>query len=451
MVKYICPRCKSVFTKKCDYERHLERKIKCIIHHEEPVILEDFKCKCGKSYSRQDTLKQHINKVHDGDETYNIGEQYNGNSNNTIAGNKNNISHDNSVNLTVNIHNYDGMAKFGEDGVKFLTLEERLKVFACGLNAIEALILMVNLDDEKYTHHNVGISDTKTGYGIIYDGKTWYFERINIIIEVLLASKQKDLVEIADSIKDILSDKDNKHIQEKINECKLIRIDPKSIKTFTLCVKKHFWEKRHLAKNAMDVMETYRTGNDLLNKKTREWTFCDNLNLESATKRFDQYITNQQQVEFYKNALKEILKLYKTTGIITQTEVDHVQCVIRNINELYNIKGIIKVVTDKLIYNYQLIDKLSKLEAESRNQLPMKRDMLLLILNIYHERGTISADEKSFVETYCKEINDPKEMEETINIVTRKIFEDYDLIYELTKHSYTIEDNKDNNDGVIEI
>ena len=452
MVKYICPRCKYVFTKKYDYEKHLEKKIKCTISDEEPVIPEDFKCKCGKSYSRQDTLKQHINKVHDGDETYNIGEQQNnGNSNNTIAGNKNNINQDNSVNLTVNIHNYDGMAKFGEDGVKFLTLEERLKIFACGLNAIEALILMVNLDDERYTHHNVGIIDAKSGYGFISDGKTWHFEKINVIIEVLLASKQKDLVEIADSIKDMLSDKDNEHIQKKINECRLIPLNRESVKTFTSCVKKHFLEKRHLAKNAMDVMGTYRTGNELLNKKTREWEFCDNFNLESGKKKLDQYLANQQQVEFYKDALKEVLQLYKTKGIVTQAEEDHVQYFVRDIKELYNIKKIIKIVTDKLIYDYQLTDRLSKLEAESKNRLPAMRDMLLLILNIYHERGTISADEKSFVETYCREITDPKDMEKTTSIVTRKIFEDYDLIDVLTKHSYTIEDKKDDDDGVIEI
>lgn len=441
MVSYTCPRCKMSFAKKSQYDKHMNRKLPCLIRDVEPEILEDFKCKCGKSYNRKDNLKQHIDKSHNGDITYNLESDQHTNIDQNITGEQNsnsnhNNSHNNNVNI--NINNYIGMAPFGEDGIDFLTLEEKMKVFFSTFNPLEALILIVNLDDERYTHHNVGYTSQKGTLGIVYDGKGWKEEHINLIVEKLLSSKQKDLIDIGNDMKNMLSKKDNQHVEKGVDKFKEIRINPKSRKSFVSFVKKNLYNKRHLAKNARKVMKTFYTGNDVVNKLLREPTFRDNIGLEEAHKIHEQAVANRIQVTTYKNTLNETVKLYKTKGIITQKEADYALLLIPNIHHIEDIKEVIKIVSNKLINNYDLIDKLSKLETESRNQLQTQKDMLLLILLIYHERGIISEDEMMFIETFCKEIREPRELQKIIDIVVKRIFENYNLIEEITKQNYFI-------------
>ena len=66
MVSYTCGRCKKIFNQKCKYDEHINRKIPCIINNGPSNTLDEIYCDvCDKHFSRQDTLKKHLNtKTH---------------------------------------------------------------------------------------------------------------------------------------------------------------------------------------------------------------------------------------------------------------------------------------------------------------------------------------------------------------------------------------------------
>src|SRR5579872_7251023 len=330
MVRYTCERCKRTFAKKSQYDQHINRKIPCPVNDVEPEILLDYKCKCGKICNRIDSLTKHINKYHEGDMTYNLGtgQQINGDHNN---GNHNN-SHNKNVNI--NINNYIGMAPFGKDGIDFLTFDEKLKVFFSNFSPLEALILIVNLDDKRYLHHNVGYPSEKAAWGNTYNGIIWNKTNINFIIETLLSSKCKDLVDIGNDLKDVLSEEDIQHVEKGVNKSRETRLNLKLRNTFASFVKQHLYNKRHLAKNAMKVMEAYCTDSNIILKPSKEPKFRGNIDYEEARQIQEQTSANRIQVTTYKNILNETIKLYKTKGIITQKEIDYVLEYIINIHHV---------------------------------------------------------------------------------------------------------------------
>src|SRR5579872_1329196 len=266
MVKYICPKCNAVFTKKYVYDKHMNRKTDCTSKKNESMEQEGFKCKCGKEYSRQDTLKKHIDKVHNGDMTY-VEEQNIEINNNINIEHKNDNSHDNSINIenkndnshdNINDHshdndnrvnitiinNYANMVPFGEDGTNFLTPEEKMTVFQSTYLPLEALIYMVHLDDKRYAHHNVGYPDKNKKEGIVCNGRSWRTEEMNKIMHELRSSKSKDLAKLWSEVRRYLSSETIQEIKKRIERCNQICYDPKEWKSFAEHIKLEFYNKR---------------------------------------------------------------------------------------------------------------------------------------------------------------------------------------------------------------
>jgi len=131
--------------------------------------------------------------------------------------------------------------------------------------------LKVNLDPNKKQHHNVGIPDCKTGYGIIFNGERWDNEKVSSIIRELLESKRKDLMEIKKELHEYLLDESKDKVEKTIENIQRIveplnEMDFKSQKDVSGYVKKHLINHYHLAAEAKKQTEP------LLHKKPAEKT-----------------------------------------------------------------------------------------------------------------------------------------------------------------------------------
>ncbi len=80
------------------------------------------------------------------------------------------------------------------------------------------IIIETNLNPYKYKYHNVGYTNTHSGYSYVYNGETWQRKEIYTIMNDLLQSKRKDLLRIYNEIKNFLSDEQNKIINDRWNK-----------------------------------------------------------------------------------------------------------------------------------------------------------------------------------------------------------------------------------------
>ena len=249
MVVYKCEVCSQFFNKKDNYDRHMKRKTPCYpgckINNKSKI----FSCNiCKKKFNRKDNCDRHIKNCE------NLPSKNNNNNNNNkgeivaVNGDRNNI---NSGNVTIHYN----LFPFAQDGVDCLTTSEKIAIFTSEKNPCEMIIIKVNLDPLKLNHHNVGIPDLHRGYGMIYNGNEWITEKITSILEILLNSKEKDLLNIHDEIKDFVSEDINNVIKNKISKLNnTLRprnpIEIKSKNILTTHLKKYFYNNRNLALEA---------------------------------------------------------------------------------------------------------------------------------------------------------------------------------------------------------
>lgn len=359
MVRYVCERCKKIFYKKCDYDGHINRTNICDINDKDAELKDEiYKCKCDKRYSRKDALMRHIKMSHDGNNEYDCSENNlvkTKNEVNIINNNKGNINNnttnaktitiDNSVNNVKIIHldkesKYDGLRRFGEDGIDSLELDEKIKIFTGHYDPSTALILALNLNSDRPIHHNVGIMSDKTGYGIIYDGNTFISMKIDAIMDAILNSKERDLMDIYDEIKFALTVDETKEIGSLLQECKMIKMDPFKRKLFIKCVKGYFITYKHLAKEAKSVINKRR-------KPKSVDIFADN--------------TYRKQIQIDDEAKKKIeigklntgiltltMRIYKECNKITDEEIDEITKIMKEIVSLDDLKCLLSITTAKI-------------------------------------------------------------------------------------------------------
>jgi len=147
----------------------------------------------------------------------------------------------------------------------------------------------------KLNHHNVGYTDEHSGFGFIYDGEQWLSERIDVIMEILLETKKKDLLKIHDEIKYFLSDDINKTIKgtlDNLND-KLHprnKIDANSKRILIAHLKKHFCNNKHLVLDAKKHTEKHVTNNN--HKNNYKNILREGLTIESI----DQKITLKKEL-----------------------------------------------------------------------------------------------------------------------------------------------------------
>jgi hypothetical protein len=283
MVVYRCDRCKKCFNRKCNYDDHINRKIPCEINLETKNKNEYFCNVCNKKFDRSDTLKRHINSQ----SHKNTKKIQTNNNNNNNYGDSININGNNNSTI-INNKNYYFISPFGQEEINKLSIMEKFSTLLSPENPIVKIILVTNLDPNKPEYHNVGYTDLKSGYGIIFNEKTWEKKNINVVIDELLLTEKNDLSKIYFELNPFLSDADSKEIKEKLKNVEN-NVEPKmehhikSKNNLVTNLKTHFYNNQTLVKEAIKKSEI--SIEEMKNKNPESW--MDRYDFENIDKQIN--------------------------------------------------------------------------------------------------------------------------------------------------------------------
>lgn len=305
------------------YDDYINRVKPCKLKLKSSDEEKTFTCEhCKSSFSRDDNLKRHIQTVHSdviqNDNTGDIINNVNGKQRDiTIKNTNNKNTNTNNKNIN-NIQNAFFIVPFGKDGIDCLTLDEQKEILTGNINPFEKILLTVNLNKDKPVHHNVGFPSLKDGHGIIYDGEEWLYERIAVILLEILDSKEKDLMQIYENIKDQLTDEQVEIAMSRLKDCSRIKMDEHNRKLLVSHLKKHLYNKRKYALAA-------KKEHDKLNKNT------DKQPRDSSKTAF--------QLEFAEDTLNLLLKHH----FLNKPEKDFIMEKIKNTKNPTIIKKILDI------------------------------------------------------------------------------------------------------------
>jgi hypothetical protein len=195
MVEYSCDKCHKQFHQKSNYLAHINRKNPC--DQVDPI------CEyCDKKFCRKSYLKEHIEKCKLKKDKHNTDNILSGNSDFV---NYNNISKStinttkNTINIIINPFLSDDMSK--------LTDKQKTNILKKCYESIPELIRQVNFNPDMPENHNVYISNIKSSYGHINDGKKWIITKVDNLINDLISKKKDDIEDLLEEFADQLPEK----------------------------------------------------------------------------------------------------------------------------------------------------------------------------------------------------------------------------------------------------
>jgi hypothetical protein len=360
---HICERCDKIFYNRAHLEDHLNRKIPCIptdTKNKNPVN-KNYCEKCNKYFKRPYTLNRHIDTIHNNDNEI---------QNNAISNVKTNKNDTNQINTGSNnkfvIKQYN-LLPFGKDGIDCLTTLEKIEIFFSEENPLKMIIEKVNLDPLKLNHHNVGYIDIHSGYGIIFDGDQWIIERIEVILEILLESKEKDLLKIYDELKDFLLDHANDNCKCVLNDINKIinprnKIDAAAKRIFIGYLKKHLYNNRNLA---IDAKKNTKIKTGINNHKNKSRNV---LKEEYIAKDVDKQIKlkneNLQKINLKKRLAIDILEKLED---FDDNEYQLLADKINKITDINVIKVVIRLLNRTYYSNEKINEKVIQHEIDKDN------------------------------------------------------------------------------------
>jgi len=368
MKKIICERCGKKFYNKSHLDDHLNRKIPCIPKKINNIIDDDKDnyCKqCNKYFSRPYTLKRHFDTIHNKNSTPNT------NNATTKKGNINQViaTGDNSK-IIINQYN---LFSFSKDGTDCLDENEKVEIFfSPDGSPIEMIIIKVNLDPNKINHHNVGYTDNHLGVGIIFDGNRWISERIDVILQILLESKEKDLLKIYEEIKDFLKDDTKNTIKNTLNDLNKIlyptnKININAKRKLTAHLKKHFFNNRNLVLEAMKYTDNKKITTTNNQKNNLKNILKDGVTIKDVAKGI--------QLKKRINLKKEIA-IHTLNKLIENMNGKEYKLLIDIINQTDNIKDL-STITHLLDKSYCFGNKISDKLIQHKINESIENDKIL--------------------------------------------------------------------------
>lgn len=364
MIEYQCNRCTKIFSRKADYDKHRMRKKPCSFKKNVGIIPNIHACKCcKKKFNRKDSYDRHIKSC---TKHINILKDNNEISNSQFVVGNNNNNNCNNIVIKYNLF------PFAKDGIDCLSTSEKIAIFTSEQNPYEMIIIKVNLDPLKINHHNIGIPDLHRGYGMIYNGNEWITEKISVILEILLNSKEKDLLKIHNEIKDFLSEDINKEIKNKmddlnntLNPRNPIEIKAKNILTTHL--KKYFYNNRNLA---LDAQKYMHPGKVSIHENKNEYKniFKDGLTFEDLDMRLQ---SRKHMININKEICEDLLQKSIQKKTINHANLKLIRERIRIADDVYTLGRMIdplfqsaylghfltdKIIDNKIMKNYEMLN-----------------------------------------------------------------------------------------------
>jgi uncharacterized C2H2 Zn-finger protein len=233
--KYKCEKCNKIFNYKSHYERHINKKFYCIkenkiikIENDKLVLIDNYECEiCNKKFTTKRSLDRHLKtycKKSTENELYQIIEKLQNevaelkthknevkiNNANTLNNCNNNNNNTINNNITINA--------YGKEDLSHLTDKDYKQLFNKCNSAIPLLIEMVHFNEEKPENTNMYISNIKSQFAYIYNGKQWNLMNKDELIDDIYDKKCIILLEKYEDLKDILNDQTIKNFNHFIEK-----------------------------------------------------------------------------------------------------------------------------------------------------------------------------------------------------------------------------------------
>jgi hypothetical protein len=214
MFEFKCDKCDKEFKLKTDLQRHLNRKNPC------DIVNPNNECEyCQKSYSSRSNLNKHIKACKEKQTSITTNQTGKNHKTQIISGDNSSINNTEIKHLTINIVPF-----LGED-MSMLTDKKKLGILKKCYMSIPELIKQINFNPDVPEHHNVYISNIKSKYGHINDGKDWILTKVDELIDDLINKKKDDIEELLEEFKEDLPQKVISKIRDVIAS---IEYDPLS-------------------------------------------------------------------------------------------------------------------------------------------------------------------------------------------------------------------------------
>jgi hypothetical protein len=205
MVGYTCCNCNKIFEKKSNYEKHINRKNKCVPGHKDDDCSTYVCNHCGISYTRLTNLRRHIEKSHADvalvlleklsntlqehevmiaklkEDNDRLRHQITLNNNNNC-----NVNNANTINNTYNIIN------FGRETHDCLLENEGMSVARSGYMSIQNCVQKMHLNDRLPQCKNIKISNLRSNTAMVYDDG-WKAEDVNDALDQLIDARSSDI------------------------------------------------------------------------------------------------------------------------------------------------------------------------------------------------------------------------------------------------------------------
>lgn len=165
----------------------------------------NYQCEyCLSYFSRSSTLRRHINnsckvkkcRSDEKEDTYKIIQEMKNKinqlekqiNNNSSDINSHNNSNNNTINNITNITNNNiNLVAFGNEDLSYITDEDAIKLLEKGSDSTILLIRDVHYNGDHPNHHNVYVSNTRSGNAIIYNGDAWVIKDKQEILDNVLS------------------------------------------------------------------------------------------------------------------------------------------------------------------------------------------------------------------------------------------------------------------------
>jgi uncharacterized C2H2 Zn-finger protein len=239
---YECVECHKIYKYKSDYDRHINKKTPCKIINEENNDI--IKCnECLKEFTTMRSLKRHqkeyCNKLEftDKDELIKmvkeLKRQINDKDNNinnkndifdkdNIIDNNKNNNNDldkttiNNTNHAYNTQSYNTINNsgnttniiinaYGKEDLSHITDKDYKTLFTKCNSLIPALIELIHFNENKPENKNVYISNIKSQYVNVYDGKQWNLMNKHELFDDIYDNKCIIIIDKFDDMKEILN------------------------------------------------------------------------------------------------------------------------------------------------------------------------------------------------------------------------------------------------------
>jgi hypothetical protein len=188
MPDYTCEKCSKSFYDKSTLNKHIKND----------TCLEKIKKKtcdiCDKYFSTKASLQRHLNsKKH----VTNLNSV-------TVNGNQNIVGNNNT---NVNNCNIIIINPFLCDDMSKLSNNDKMKILKKCYMSIPELLKQINLNPKNPENHNVYISDMKSKYGHINNGKKWIIAKVDQLVDDIINKKRDDIEDLLEQFVDELPEK----------------------------------------------------------------------------------------------------------------------------------------------------------------------------------------------------------------------------------------------------